>query len=288
MKKIGILFIGLFLLSLHTSCDRTVKVVDNTLGFDSLRIDEVYHLFNDENEPCCNLRLDFKFPDKFGNKEVLKKIQSIFIDKFLGNNYSDLSPEKALDAYKVQYIEEFKQFETEIKEEEKRLNEKYHTEDEDENVDETGFSYYLISKDTVLFNKNNILSFQIESSSYIGGAHGYNSSYAYVINLETGDLIKESHIFGEDTKEYISKLIIDKILKQNDLKDPKDLENIGYTDVQEIAPNGNFIVDEKGITYIFNEDEIAPRVVGRIKVFLPYEEISVYMKPENPLSGLYY
>ena len=64
------------------------------------------------------------------------------------------------------------------------------------------------------------------------------------------------------------------------------MENIGFFSVEEIFPNGNFLVDGDGITYTFNEYEIAAYVVRETNVFLPYAEIQYLLKKESPIAKL--
>ena len=56
--------------------------------------------------------------------------------------------------------------------------------------------------------------------------------------------------------------------------------------IDEIFPNGNFLIDDNGITYTFNEYEIAAYVVGATNVHLPYEEIQYLLKKESPIAHL--
>ena len=49
--------------------------------------------------------------------------------------------------------------------------------------------------------------------------------------------------------------------------------------VREIEPNGNFRVSEEGVTYIYNQYEIAPYVMGAIQVTVPWNELEgIYIK----------
>jgi hypothetical protein len=70
------------------------------------------------------------------------------------------------------------------------------------------------------------------------------------------------------------------------LENPADLENLGYYPIDEIVPNNNFTIDNNGITYYFNVNEIGDVMVGLSQVFIPYEEINIYMKKENPIAFL--
>ena len=40
-----------------------------------------------------------------------------------------------------------------------------------------------------------------------------------------------------------------------------------------IRPNGNFTISDSGVTYIYNQYEIGPYVMGTIKVTVPWDEL---------------
>ena len=148
------------------------------------------------------------------------------------------------------------------------------------------FSYFEMSSDDIAYNKNDILSYTVNFENYTGGAHGAHSFTNHVIDMKTGNLIKEDDIFIEGFQEDLAQILIDRIAKQNTVENPKELENIGFFSIDEIFPNGNFLIDDNGITYTFNEYEIAAYVVGATNVHLPYEEIQYLLKKESPIAHL--
>ena len=52
-----------------------------------------------------------------------------------------------------------------------------------------------------------------------------------------------------------------------------DQESYDTMFTHEIKPNGNFTVSEQGVTYIYNQYEIAPYSMGAIHVSVPWDEI---------------
>ena len=101
--------------------------------------------------------------------------------------------------------------------------------------------------------------------------------------MKTGNAITEEDIFIENFQDSLAQILIDHIAKQNKVENPKDLENIGFFSVEEIFPNGNFLVDEDGITYTY---AIAAYVVRETNVFLPYAEILYLLKKDSPIAKL--
>ncbi len=271
----------LFFISLIAcdGCKKTTNVQENNITFDSIQHAEIYHLFNDTTKPHCNLQIKFVYPADCADKKTLKSLQSIFVSAYFGSSFAGNTPEEALKAYRDQYIgqyvESYKEYEDESR-----------TSDYDADEDESHgtFNFYEMSRDSILFNKNNILSFSVYFEDYAGGAHGSHRLNGYVVDLGSGKLISESDIFCEECPDKIADMIVKKIIKQNNLSRPEELENVGYSDIDKMVPNGNFLADDKGITYIFNEYEIAPYFMGVTEVFLPYNEIEIFMNKKSPLA----
>ena len=269
----------LFLISVFVSgCNiGTKKTTDNDVTFDSISVDKTYHLLENPENPNCNLQINFTYPAKYDNKDILKKIQQQFVYSYFGDGYENLSPEEATAKYTEDYLNNYKDLEDEYKAEVAKA---------DETPVGAWFSYFEMSFDDIAYNKNDILSYTVNFENYTGGAHGAHSFTNHVIDMKTGNLIKEDDIFIEGFQEDLAQILIDRIAKQNTVENPKELENIGFFSIDEIFPNGNFLIDDNGITYTFNEYEIAAYVVGATNVHLPYEEIQYLLKKESPIAHL--
>jgi hypothetical protein len=262
-----------------SGCKKSVAEKNNEVTFDSIKENITSHLYNDTTKPYCNLQITFTYPVSCTDTSLLKPIQSIFIAKYFGADLSGATPGEAIEIYKNRFIENYRQFEYDSDKSAYMF---------DEHIDDaqSSFSYYEISRSEVFFNRQGILSFSIYSENYTGGAHGSHGFDGYTVDLNTGKLLGESDIFCEGYFDAIAAAIVQKIVRENNLSDAKELENIGYADIREIVPNGNFLVNGKGITYIFNEYEIAPYVMGKTEVLLPYSEIDLYINKQSPLAKL--
>lgn len=281
MKNSAISFVLLYVFSLSflISCDKKTNSPTNIVSFDFIQKSETYFLQNDTANPACNLQIAFFFPDSTNNPSQLIRLQSLFVEKMFGEYLDKLSPEKATEAYTQQYLNQFKQFENKSLLDNNINNESYYE-------DETGYAYYTRLKNDVLFNQNNFISFTVENISYEGGAHSSKSIYGYVIDLLSGELLSEDDFAGDYYQQNISRLLTRKIAELNGVTNSEDLENIGYNTV-DIVPNNNFTIDNKGITYYYNENEIAGTMIGLTRVFIPFEEISIYLKEDNSLTDLF-
>jgi hypothetical protein len=266
------------------SCSR--KNEENAVRFNSIQTEKTVYLFNDTLKPSCNLQIHFTYPDST-QKQLLTILQPIFIEKTLGASFRNLTPENAIEVYTQQYLQNFKRFE--LPEE---FNGIFGPGEEDESNNErkdiTGFYYYTYLTNRLLYNRNGFISFTVENIVYEGGAHRSKKLHGYVIDLNNSCLLREDDFLGTHYKQYIAPVLAEKIALANGLENPADLENIGYFSLEDIVPNNNFTIDDKGITYYFNEGEIAGIIIGLVQVFIPYEEISVYLKDDNPIVSLTY
>jgi hypothetical protein len=266
------------------ACNRTIKTTVNEIGFDTVTVDQIYPSSSLPNLNC-NLQISFVYPKSYNNAEALKNLQETFIEKAFSTRYANLSPQAAVDSFSNQYAQNFENFCKEYLSDENASDE----DDSDEIaqlVDETTISYFLTLKNNIVYNQGNLLSFVVENEDYEGGAHGSHSIYGYVVNLDTGELLTEESFAGKNYKKNLSSIIVQKIAAANNLEDVTELENLGYNALDKIAPNGNFTIDNKGITYYFNEYEIAAYLVGITKVFIPYNELKVFITEENPIAAL--
>lgn len=272
-------FVAFFLLSIVASGCITgaKKTADNDITFDSISVDKTYHLLENPENPNCNLQINFTFPAQYDNKDILKKVQKQFVSSYFGDSYETLSPEEATAKYTEDYLNSYKDLTDEYKAELAKA---------DDTPVGAWFSYYEMSSDDIAYNQNDIISYTVNFENYTGGAHGAHSFTNHVINLKTGNPIAEEDIFIDGYQEDLAQILIDRIAKQNSLDDVKELENIGFFSIDEIFPNGNFLIDDNGITYTYNEYEIAAYVVGATNVHLPYEEIQHLLKKESPIAHL--
>lgn len=271
--------LALFLIGLiATGCNTgSKKGSENDITFDSIKVEKTYHLLENPDNPNCNLEIKFIYPKKFADKEILKNIQKQFVSTYFGESYDQLSPEEAVRKYTDDYLAAYKDLESDYKAELAKA---------DETPVGAWFSYYEMSSNNIAFNQDHIISYTVSFENYTGGAHGAHSFNNHVLNLKTGKPITEEEIFIDNYQDGLAQILVDQIAKQNNVSDPKELENIGFFNVDEIFPNGNFLVDGTGITYSFNEYEIAAYVVGVTNVHLPYKEIRYLLRDDSPIAQL--
>jgi hypothetical protein len=274
-KRIRVLFTVICLLFFFIACNKKVETGNNALVFDTIQVNKVHYWGGDTSKLSCKLQISFVYPTSGIEPDQLEHLQSLFTENVLSETLGSLSPQKAIDQYLQQYVTNFDRLNTED----------FSTEDYSLE-DESDFSYYLYIENVIVYSGKQFLSFIVKNDNYEGGAHGSHNVFGYVINLNTGELLNEEAFSGNNYKKNLSAMMIQKIAKANGVENAEQLENIGYINIEELAPNGNFTLDDKGITYYFNEYEIAAYFIGVTEVFIPYEELNIYTTKESPIASL--
>ena len=280
-KNIKIIMTALLCCSMIIGC-KTKKAFDpeseNDIKLDSIVVSERYYLLGDTTNPFCTLESNFIFPTEYKDEEVFSKLNRYFIESFFGEDVTSVTPKEAMDSYVQKYISDYKELEGDFITETGIAGEKP--------SQESWFAYYEVSSNEIMYNKCELLSYTVSVEYYTGGAHGGHGYNNHVLYLKTGEVIFETDIFIENYQDALAELIVYTIAIDNNLSAPEELENKGYFNIEEIYPNGNFYVDENGITYTFNVYEIAPYYLGKTDVFLPYEKIRHLLLKDSPIASI--
>lgn len=246
---------------------------DNDIKFDTIHSVRNYHLDNDSTQPSCNLKISFVYPSEYKDPTVLKSLQDIFTSCYFDESYAGLSPENAIKKYEDYYVERYK--------EDARI---FSRDNYEHDGSETYSSYYEIDSNVITFNKGGILSFQTNQTNYKGGADSYELIRNYSIDIKNAKLIMEDDLFNEGYDKVFNTIFRDYLLQTHKVKTVYDLENLGYFGIEEMTPNGNFMLDDKGITYIFNKGEYSGYKVNPIKISINYKDIKPLIKEESVVS----
>jgi hypothetical protein len=77
------------------------------------------------------------------------------------------------------------------------------------------------------------------------------------------------------------------IMADNGFESEEQMINEGYFFAENILPNGNFVVSEDGITYVFNTNEIAVYSMGSTEVTVPFNKLKSVLKKKSPIAFLF-
>jgi hypothetical protein len=260
-----------------TGCKQNTTNIDrdNDITFDTITVNEQYHLLGDATNPFCTLESTFIYPSGYRDKEILQKISRLFLVSFFGENSPSASPEEVMKDYADKYLSDYMELEKD-----------FPGKTDDAIASEALYSHFEISSNEILYNKCNLISYVVSIEYFTGGAHGNLGFDNHVIDLKTGNELEEKDIFVDNYQDSLAQIIVKAIAADLNVSDPAELENMGFFNIREIYPNGNFYVDGDGITYTFNNYEIAAYSVGKTDVTLPYDRIRHLIREDSPVAPL--
>ena len=274
MKRI--IYLSLIVLA-AISCTSVKNKGANALTLDSIVVQEKIKLLPDKPDsiPYATLNVKFIYPTVFGTKEQLQKLQSFFYENILGKQYANApTPDSAINAYVKDYTNMYRKATPDFME--------AFRENGKEAYSFYGFLYSRSIGNKIECKNENFLSISTFNDDYLGGAHGVYFQNNVVVNLNTIEKIQETEIFLPDYKEPLARIIREKLLKvmaENAGSDDADLKEY-FFDFDSIYPNNNFLMDDKGLHYVYNVYEIASYAAGMFEVFIPYSEVTPLLNPE--------
>jgi Protein of unknown function (DUF3298)/Deacetylase PdaC len=132
----------------------------------------------------------------------------------------------------------------------------------------------------------NILSCEFTEYSYLGGAHP-NSFLKFInYNLNSGEIINLSDILVEEYQNELDNIAESIFRREKELEDDINLTEAGFWfDDDKFSVNNNFTIDEKGLTFYYNNYEITAYAYGPTELFFPYKSIKKLIKPNGLLES---
>lgn len=150
-------------------------------------------------------------------------------------------------------------------------------------------------KNELIRRDNKVLSFVLNTYTFMGGAHGGGTYTGVNFDVATGkqitlDDLGDAEAIRQTSKQYILDTIANSSeqargnLYSDDIIDYKQV-------IEEYFSNGNqpeFYLDNVGITFIFQQYDIAPYAAGTISVTVPYSQYEGLNDRYTPLSDAPY
>lgn len=253
------IFISLFI-SAETNLSENYSINDDSLIYNIGRIDGKYVTENKECSAMISIdtfNVILNYEDKGAGKI------EIYVKDFLLDSFSTYSEkiESFINEFKIAYSEYTNDMPNWIWEEE------YSTK--------------------VLYNDNNILSFQFFVFGYTGGAHPY--SYMDFLNFDivTGDKIELDDIFIDSYKNKLDSIGEILFREHYGISTDESLLEYGYEfDNNKFTLNKNFSINENGLYFYYNQYEIACYAAGTSEVEIPYIYLKDLLKSDSPLNKL--
>lgn len=123
-----------------------------------------------------------------------------------------------------------------------------------------------------------LLNYTISRWSFLGGAHGLQTTACHVYSLTDGSEVTLADLFDEAQTPLVDSLVRAKLFERNEATDDEALAAKGFFP-EYIAATDNFLLDAEGITFHYNPYEIGCYALGAVEVTLSPEELPLLRKP---------
>lgn len=137
----------------------------------------------------------------------------------------------------------------------------------------------LMIKPKILQPKGKLATVVLNSSSYLGGAHGATSQRYYNFDLANQKQVQLQDLLLPKQKATLDKLAHEAfktwIVDSKLATDPKEYEQAWPFQVTD-----NFLLGEQGLILQYGEYDIGPYVVGLPRLVIPFSELQGVLNPE--------
>lgn len=278
MKKqtVSLLVLMLATSGFFFSCGNIMNKNTGTLEFDSIQVNETAHLFGDTAKPACNLVINFAYAVQSSDVKLKDSLNTFFLSACFGDKYMTMAPEEAVKRYTEKYVNDY------LKDLEP-MYQKDEQEKEDNATMKAWYSYYKGIEGHVQLYIKDLLIYRVDYNEYTGGAHGIYSSTFLNMDLRTLSPIRLDDLFVSEYEEALTDLLWNQLMADNKVATHQELEDMGYATTGDLKPTENFYLSKEGITFYYNVYEIAPYVMGPIKITLPYEVMQHLLSDDSSI-----
>jgi hypothetical protein len=240
------------------ACTNSKKLVDNLSESNAINWEfgqvKALDLYSAQSTDTTIASIEYTL---LPQNDVLKPLVDSLIRVHLGDESKENITKLYLQNVVNEFIREYKEF--------KNSEESYLT------------SWYYHSSIDLCEVKKNYLKVDLNTELYTGGAHGNRMVNHYMIKKVSQQTITLKDICTDIT--LLTKLAEIKFRKFVEIDTVADLNENGFwfTDNRFYLPE-NFYFDEEGLTFVFNQYEVAPYVYGLIYIEFNWNEINSIVK----------
>ncbi len=149
-------------------------------------------------------------------------------------------------------------------------------------IDDLGYGSIAIAyemKISVPFIGEHHASVSTNKYTYTGGAHGMTTIDNSTYNLSTGKKVTLSDIFADVDNQELIQMMRGKLLSIRN----KEL----YFDFDTIRLHENFIIQDGGLQFTYNQYDIAPYSEGITEIHFTFDEIRDFLREDSPIGHLF-
>lgn len=240
---------------------------NDSLTFDSIKVDSTLSLTEDTAGPHCHIKLCLTYAKGAKATQINDSLlrSGILSPDYFSASKKHIGVQEAVDSFVSRYMTEYRKFYGDLYKADKTNSPSYYCE-------------YILSSN-VLTDNPDYYTYMANVYSFMGGAHGSSLSIARNINVKNGRLVTLKDLFVPGYEKPLQEEIINALCEKYKVKDLKELSaKTTIFDGIEVYPSDNFIIGNKGITFIYSQDEIACHAAGEIRVDVSNDNLTRLLK----------
>lgn len=144
-------------------------------------------------------------------------------------------------------------------------------------------AWFLKFKATFSYYNDSLLCIKILQSVFIGGAHPDSYLTCLVFSLKTGELHDLSELIRKNSLDKLTKIAEKHFRQTRNMKPEDTYKKAGYWfENNQFSLNQNFLISKTGISFCFNQSEVAPYAKGIIELSIPWNDLKEIVDPKGP------
>ena len=116
--------------------------------------------------------------------------------------------------------------------------------------------------------------------------NGIQTNKYYTFDLDKMTRISTTDLIRSEYQSEVNELLKQQLLKQEDIKSPSQLFELGYFNIENLSVTNNFYLTPKSIIFVYEPYEIACFALGETKIELNFSDIEAYLKDPNLVNNL--
>lgn len=219
------------------------------------------------------LQSNFPFIDKIIDQQILSTLNQIL--EIAEPDAKDTQAEQKAEASAVAGAEQKNSFDAQVQ----RYANSFIDLDNELKALSSNHQINLLVKPKILQAQGKVVTVGLNSSSYLGGAHGSAAQHYYNFDLKEQKQIKLEDLLRPQQKAALEKLAHEAF--KTWVMDSKLADNVAdYEQAWPFKLSNNFLLGEQGLILQYGEYEIGPYVVGLPRLVIPYDQLQDVLKEE--------
>ncbi|MEI9922071.1 MAG: DUF4163 domain-containing protein [Bacteroidota bacterium] len=227
-------------------------------------VDFVMKDFKVESSPNCRedsacAVFQIQYPEFLGLDTAIRKSITDRIANNLPGPFDEPIHPESLEQLGNEFVNEFKDF---IKE-------------------EPGFDFgwYIRAHVTVLISSDTLISLQVDSETYTGGANSTVTTRFVNVEPATGTEYLLDAMLRPGYQEDLNRIAAEELHNQMQLNEINSMESVDPDEVINVfGITDNYGFRKEGIVFYFNMPELGSMADDPIEVIIPYEKLRDWMK----------